>query len=141
MFSTILLPIDLQHETSWKQALPMAQRLLGQGRMLHVMGIVHDVGNAWVASYLPKGYEQRALEEMKANLEDFVSRELPDAAGVTTHVGHGHVAETIIGTAERIGADLIVMASRSPDELRTFRISSQADRVVRHSPVSVLIVR
>ncbi|SDE64799.1 Nucleotide-binding universal stress protein, UspA family [Paracoccus isoporae] len=141
MFNTILLPIDLQHPSSWDKALPAARQLVEAGGTLHLLGIVHDVGNAWVASYLPKDYEQRALEEMKASLGDFVSRELGEMAGVTTHVGHGHVAETIIATADRIGADLIVMASHSPDELRTFRISSQADRVVRHSPVSVMIVR
>ncbi|WBU58299.1 universal stress protein [Paracoccus sediminicola] len=141
MFKTILLPIDLQHESSWKTALPAARRLLDEGGTLHLLGVVHDVGNAWVASYLPKGYEQRALEEMKAQLGDFVSRELGGVAGVTTHVGHGHVAETIIATAEKISADMIVMAAHPPDELRTFRVSSQADRVVRHSPVSVMLMR
>ncbi|WBU54485.1 universal stress protein [Paracoccus sp. SCSIO 75233] len=141
MFKTILMPIDLQHKSSWSRALPAARAQLGEGVELHLLGIVHDVGNAWVASYLPKGYEQRALEEMKAELDSFVARELADVDGVTTHVGYGHVAETIVETADRIGADLIVMASRSPDELRTFRIASQGDRVVRHSPISVLIVR
>ena len=140
MFTTILLPIDLQHDSSWREALPIARSMLAEGGALHILGIVHDVGNAWVASYLPKGFEQKALAQMKSDLTEFVARE---CAGVpaTTHVGHGHVAETIISTAERIGADLIVMGSRSPDELRTFRIGSQGDRVVRHSPVSVLIVR
>ncbi len=141
MFKTILLPIDLQHASSWDQALPMARRLLAAGGSLHLLGVVHDVGNAWVASYLPKGYEKRALEEMKAQLGAFVARELPGADNVVTHVGHGHVAETVVSMAEKIHADLIVISANAPDELRTFRISAQADRVVRHSPVSVMIVR
>lgn len=141
MFNTVLLPIDLQHDGSWREALPIACSLLARGGTLHLLGIVHDVGNAWVASYLPKGFEQKALEQMKTDLNSFAVREARDAANVATHVGHGHVAETIVSTAEKLGADLIVMASRSPDELRTFRIGSQGDRVVRHSPVSVLIVR
>ncbi|MFD1796259.1 universal stress protein [Paracoccus aurantiacus] len=141
MFSTILLPIDTQHSESWEKALPVARDLLAEGGTLHLLGIVHDVGNAWVASYLPKGYEKRALEEMKARLGEFARREMPDAANVVTHVGYGHVAETIIDMAGKVDASLIVMASQAPDELRTFRISSQADRVVRHSPVSVMIVR
>lgn len=141
MFKSILLPIDLQHPSSWSDALPKAQALLDQGGELHILGIVHDVGNAWVASYLPSGYEKKALEEMKAELEAFVSDKIGDRKGVTTHVGHGHVAETIVSMAEKIGNDLIVMASRVPDELRTFRVASQGDRVVRHSPVSVLLLR
>ena len=141
MFHAILLPIDLQHDSSWREALPVARSLLAPGGTLHVLGIVHDVGSAWVASYLPSGYEKKALAAMKADLMAFVSREMPEGGNVITHVGHGHVAETIIAMAEKTGADLIVMASRSPDELRTFRIASQGDRVVRHSPISVLIVR
>ena len=141
MFNTILLPIDLQHASSWDQALPVARQMLAEGGKLHLLGIVHDVGNAWVASYLPKGYEKRALEEMKAQLGAFVARELPGVTNVTTHVGHGHVAETVVAMAEKVHADLIVLAANAPDELRTFRISASADRVVRHSPVSVMIVR
>lgn len=141
MIRSILLPIDLQHQSSWERALPLARSILAPGGELHLLGVVHDVGNAWVASYLPKGYEQRALEDMKAALQAFVRDTVPDLPGVHTHVGHGHVAETIIAMAGKIGADLIVMASQSPDELRTFRIASQGDRVVRHAPMSVLLVR
>lgn len=141
MFNSILLPIDLQHEESWRVALPAAQQLLAQGGTLHLLAIVLDVGNAWVASYLPRGYEKKALTAAKARLGDLVKEQIADATDVVTHVGLGHVAETIITMAEKTGSDLIVMNSRSPDEMRTFRISSQADRVVRHSPVSVLIVR
>lgn len=141
MFKNILLPIDLQHAPSWEQALPLARQMLDAGGKLHILGIVHDVGNAWVASYLPKGYEKRALEEMKAQLGAFVARELPGVTDVVTHVGHGHVAETVVAMAAKIHADLIILAANPPDELRTFRISASADRVVRHSPVSVMIVR
>lgn len=141
MFKNILLPIDLQQSPSWELALPVARQLLDPGGRLHLLGIVHDVGNAWVASYLPKGYEKRALEEMKSQLGAFVTRELSDVTNVITHVGHGHVAETVVAMAEKIHADLIIIAANAPDEMRTFRISASADRVVRHSPTSVMIVR
>lgn len=141
MLNDILLPIDLQHEVSWKDALPMALKLLAPGGRLHLLGIVHDVGNAWVASYLPKGYEKKALEAMKADLGSFAAREVGGDVTVKTHVGHGHVAETILKMARKTGAQMIVMASQRPDQLRTFRVGSQADRVVHHSPISVLVVR
>ena len=141
MFKSILLPIDVQHDASWKKAIPVARQLLDADGVLHLLGIVHDVGNAWVASYLPRGYEQKALAAMKTSLGELVAREMADDARVRTHVGHGHVAETILDMSEKIGADLILMASRAPDEMRTFRVGSQADRVVRHSPISVMILR
>ncbi len=141
MFRTILLPIDIQIEASWEQALPVARGLLAEGGTLHLLGVVHDVGNAWVASYLPSGYEKRALEEMKSQLNDLAARELPGAGNVVTHVGHGHVAGVIVEMARKIEADLIVMASHSPDETPSLHVSSQAGRVVRHSPISVMLVR
>lgn len=141
MYNSILLPIDVQHDASWKKAIPVAMQLLNDGGELHVLGIVHDVGNAWVASYLPRGYEKKALAGMKASLSELIERELPGDKRIKSHVGHGHVTETVLEMADKVGADLIVMASRAPDEMRTFRVGSQADRVVRHSPISVMILR
>jgi len=47
----------------------------------------------------------------------------------------------VLETAEAVGADLIVMASHQPDEMRDFLVGSKADQVVQRSPVSVLVVR
>ena len=141
MYKTILLPVDVQHDSSWRKAIPVACELLDDDGELHLLGVVHDVGNAWVASYLPSGFEKQALETMKARLVELAGTELPGDARVSTHVAYGHVAEAILDQAGKLGADLIVIASHAPDELRTFRISSQADRVVRHAPISVMVVR
>lgn len=140
MFEQILLPIDLQHPESWEKALPAARRLAGAEGTIHLLGIVPDIGSSLVATFLPKGYEVQALKSMKEALDSFADAQLSDAR-VQTHVGHGHVAETILKKARQIPADIIVMASHKPDELRSILISSHANAVVRHSPVSVLVVR
>lgn len=137
MFDNVLLPIDLNHPASWEKALPMAQKL-ATGGTLHVLGIVHDLGMASVASYLPDGFEADALQKMQSDLNAFVESNAP---GAQAHVGHGHVSERIIAAAEQVGADLIVMASHPPDELMTFLVGSNADKVVRHSTRPVLVVR
>jgi nucleotide-binding universal stress UspA family protein len=36
---------------------------------------------------------------------------------------------------------VVVMASHQPDRVREFLVGSNADRIVRRSPVSVLVVR
>ena len=56
-------------------------------------------------------------------------------------MGHGHVHETILKVAKKLGADLIVMASHPPDDLRSFLVGSSAEKVVRHADVPVLVVR
>jgi nucleotide-binding universal stress UspA family protein len=142
MYSNILLAVDLAHEASWSKALPQAAELARMsGGKLHILGIVHELGSAMVASYLPKDYEQQALQHMKKDLEAFMTKHVPAGVDADTHVGHGHVTEVILHTADQIGADLIVMASHPPDQLRTFLVGSHADKVVHHAKGPVLIIR
>lgn len=139
MFSTILLPIDLGHEASWDKALPLAEGLRGETGALHLLAVMPDLGEGVVSSHFPMNFARDALRELDAALRAFVAeRELERA---TAHVGYGHVAEAIIRKAEAIGADLIVMASHPPDELRSVLVGSQAARVVRHATMPVLVAR
>ena len=140
MSKSILLQNDLNHSASWDKALPMALDLAGEGGTLHVLGIVHDLGAAAVASFLPDGFEEKALRKMKADLDAFIAENL-SGGKAEAHVGHGHVPEQIIEHAKRVDADVIVMASHPPDELMTWLVGSQADKVVRHSDRPVLVVR
>lgn len=141
MFSNVLLPIDLNHPESWIKALPMALKLCGAEGRLHVLGIVQEIGSAMVATYLPVDFENQAEEAMRADLGAWAERELAPEASAEIHVGHGQIAEEIVRIAAKIPADLIVMASHPPSELRTIFIGSQADRVVNHADRPVLVVR
>ena len=47
----------------------------------------------------------------------------------------------MLKTIEEIDCVLVVMASHKPDRVRELLVGSNADRVVRRSPVSVLVVR
>lgn len=141
MFSSVLLPIDLNHAASWEKALPLALKLAGSAGTVHVLGIVHDIGSAIVASYLPKGFEEQALQHMETALEEFRDQHVPEGAKAAVHVGHGHVAETVLKTADDLGSDVIVMASHTPDDLRHLLVGSYAGKVVRHATVPVMVVR
>jgi nucleotide-binding universal stress UspA family protein len=141
MFDKVLLAIDVTHEESWHKALPMALRLVGEIGELHLLGIVHDLGSALLATYLPEGFEKDALEHMKRDLDTFVAEKIPAGVKASVHVGHGHVPQTVISVADAIDADLIVMASHPPDDLGTMLVGSNADKVVRHAASPVLVVR
>lgn len=141
MFDKVLLPIDLNHPESWKTALPAAKHCAGPEGEIHLLGIVHDLGLAMVASYLPEGFEKSAMEKMKAELQEFAATEFQGDKMPEVHVGHGHVPETILRIADHVGANLIVMASHAPHDFQTLLVGSNADKVVRHSDVPVLVVR
>ena len=135
MFSTILLPVDLGHDASWEKALPAA---LSFGGALHLLAVAPDFGESAVSSYFPPDYEAKARAGLKASLEAFAAERAPAAKA---HVAFGHIDESILAAASSIGADLIVMASHKPSELRSLFLGSHAGRVVRHSTIPVLVVR
>lgn len=141
MFDKVLLPIDINHPESWKDALPAARRCAGENGEIHLLGIVHDLGSAMISSFLPEDFEKTAMENLKAKLIELAATEVGGGDKVETHVGHGHVPETILRIADQIGADLIVMASHPPNDFQTLLVGSNADKVVRHSTIPVLTVR
>lgn len=141
MFNNVLLPIDLNHPASWEKALPLALKLCGTSGTLHVLGIVHDLGSNIVATYLPDDFEEKALKKMKADLDAFITDKVPAGTKSAAHVGHGHVPEKILETAAHAKADLVVMASHPHDEVRLFLVGSNAEKVIRHANLPILVVR
>lgn len=59
----------------------------------------------------------------------------------TLHIRDRFPAEGIIETAERLAADLIVMASHGRRGLSRLLLGSQTNRVVTHSTLPVLVCR
>ena len=141
MYKEILLPIDLNHESSWKKALPCALQLAKTfGARLHVMTVVPDFGMSIVGSYFPKDYEKTALDGASAALHEFTAKHLPKGVTCQHIVSHGTVYEEILETAKSVKADLIVMGSHRP-ELKDYLLGPNAARVVRHANKSVMVVR
>ena len=141
MYKNILLPIDLNQESSWAKALPTAIEMCQTfGSSLHVMNVVPDFGMSVVGTYFPEGFEDKALEGARAELHEFVRQNVPDAVKVQHIIGHGSVYDEILRVAKEIEADLILLAAQRP-ELKDFLLGPNAARVVRHFEGSVLVVR
>lgn len=142
MSGAVLCPVDLSHEASWQIALPEAAReARSRGATLHLLAVVPDVGLSLVSQHLPEGFEKGLVESAAADLARIAAEALPGDLPVECHVRHGHVLEEVLGAADALGAELIVLASHKPDALRTLFVSSVADRVVHHAQQSVLVVR
>lgn len=140
MYKSILVPIDLEHESSWAKTLPVAQVLCEAfGARLHVMTVAQDIRTQMISQYFPNDFEEKLARHAAAQLSDLVARELPGIE-VGEHVAVGQVYREIVSTAEREGCDLIVMASHRP-ELADMLIGPNADHVARSTSASVMIVR
>ena len=142
MFKNILLTVDLNQPATWRKALPLAVEMASApGAKLHILSVVPGPGTPLVDSFFPKDFEEKALAKARSELEKLVAENVPDNVEVNQHLAFGTIHQKVLDLLEKIGCDLIVMASHAPDRVREFLVGSHADRVVRRSSVSVLVVR
>lgn len=141
MYTSILFPIDLEHESSWKKALPVTKALAKSfGASVHLLTVVADVRTGLSAEFLPADFETKLVAKAKERLAAFISTHMSDVGKVEARVETGRPYKAIVATAEREGCDLILMASHQPEVLDLL-IGPNADHVVRQSRKSVLVVR
>lgn len=140
MYKKILIPIDLDQESSWQRALPVVRELISAfGAQPHAMTVLPALRTGFVGSYFPADFEEKAHADAYRRLQELIRDQMPGME-VECHVGLGAIYREIIDQAEQISADLIVMASHRP-ELKDYLIGPNAANVVRHAPMSVLVVR
>ena len=142
MFANVLLAVDLNHDASWRKALPEALHKCGIfGARLHVVMVMPDFGMPIVASHFPAHFMEDLQTETARHLKEFVEEHVAQEIATEHHVlSGGTVYELILSYAETHGIDLIVMAAYRPD-LKNYLLGPNAERVVRHAKSSVLIVR
>lgn len=139
MYKEILLAIDLEDENSWRKALPVAVEYAKTfGSRIHVISVVPEFG--MVREYFPENYEEKLKESVKTQLHQFTSGHIPKEIQVQHIIAHGAIYQEIITAADKVNADLIIMASHRPG-LGDYLLGPNASRVVRHSSKSVLVVR
>ena len=85
MFKSVLLPIDLSQESSWKEAIPVAMNMAkDSGAKLHVFTVIPDYGMAVVGSFFPTDYAKNALGETEKLLAEFIAHLIASALVRTT---------------------------------------------------------
>ena len=143
MVDTIVLPLDLDEESSWRKALPVALDLAHHsGAALHVMTVVPDANIAMtvVAQLIPEGYEQRLVEDAKKRLDELVKQYSLKDLPVQQVVRRGSVYKEILRYVNDAGADLVIMAAHRP-EMKDYLLGLNASWIVRHADCSVWVVR
>lgn len=142
MFKNVLLPVDLNDETSWRKALPTAVSICkGSNAVLHLVTVVPDISaHLPVAQYFPDDFEDKLLAQLRTDLHAFSKEHVPEGVKVRHVLAHGSIYKEIIDAAKQVNADLIVMAAHRP-EFEDYLLGPNAARVVRHAGCSVMVVR
>lgn len=139
MFTHILAPVDLQEESSWARALPMAAEVARRDGARLTMIAVMPSSQALALSMAPALFSLR-LDEMEGELTALRQQFVPAAVPGDVIVREGSIYAEILSAARSLGVDLIVMASHRP-AMKDYLIGANAARVVRHAPCSVMVVR
>lgn len=140
MFKNLLVPLDLAHESSWRKALPMAiDQARQQGATLHVMTVI-DINLDITAVTLPEGFNDQYRQATEKRLTALVKKHVPGDIQVKYLVREGRIYQEILKVADKIPADLIILASHRPS-LKDYLLGANAARVVRHASCSVMVVR
>jgi nucleotide-binding universal stress UspA family protein len=142
MYKHILVPVDLNDETSWQKTLPSALEMCRTfGATLHLMTVVPEIGlHAAVTQYFPSNYEEEIRRQVHDDLHAFSSHHVPAGTKVQHIIAYGKVYKEILDAAKMVKADLIVMGAHHP-EFEDYLLGPNAARVVRHAGCSVMVVR
>jgi nucleotide-binding universal stress UspA family protein len=141
--SKIVLPLDLDEESSWRKALPTAVDFARHsGAQLHVMTVVPDehIAMTIVAQLIPEDYEQRIVEEARQRLDALLKRHAPDDLAIRQAVRCGSIYKEILHYARDTQADLVITAAHRP-AMRDYLLGPNAAYIVRHAGCSVWVVR
>lgn len=139
MYSSILVPIDLDEPSSWSKAVPAALSLAKCfGARCTLATVVEDSLAAREAQWSSIGLRE-LLSTANARLS-LLAGDMRGDAAMEIKVGTGSIAGGILDLADQVGADLIVLSSHCP-AMKDWLIGANASRVVRHSRCSVLVVR
>lgn len=137
MFSKLMIPVDLAHTESLGKALETAASLAkGFGAEAHLVGV----------TMTSPGRLAKTPEEFAAKLASYAADcankfDVPFRAH--TEISHDiriDLDDILQRAAEKIGADLIIMASHVPG-FAEHVFASNAGYLASHSDLSVLVVR
>lgn len=145
MYARILVPIDgsATAQRGYAEALRLAQRL---GSALHVVNVVD--ARLLIADFSGYVAPTELLDDWHAAGEALVAQavEAARAAGVAVEGvvrcdAALRVCDMILQEARDCGAELIVMGTHGRRGLRRLALGSDAEMVLRDSPVPVLLLR
>lgn len=145
MYQKILVAVDGSPTSlrGLEEAIKVAKALGGQLKLVHV---VNELVIA--AEYVPSVYYEPVLVSLRDSggkvLEQAMAiaqrAEVPCEQGLVETMG-GRAADEIVKQARQWPADLIVLGTHGRRGLKRLAMGSDAELVLRQSPVPVLLVR
>lgn len=145
MYRRILAPVDGSpaSDRGLHEAVALARELKAQLRLLHVVDDYALAMDFTGAAGMAQMHEtlRRHGEEVLAQAQRCAAEQGVQAEAVVRETVERRVAGAVLAEAQAFQADLIVMGTHGRRGLSHMLLGSDAEVVVRTSPVPVLLVR
>lgn len=138
---SIIVPIDFSplSEHALKVAATLAQQHKAEVLVVHML----EMNQAMISS--AEGYYQEhtafLLKVSEKRLSEFLDKPYLRGITVTPIIKHFKVFSELNEIAEKHGTDLVIMGSHGADGLQEIFVGSNAEKVVRHSDIPVLVIK
>jgi len=142
MYKQILIPVDLNDKGFSDKAVELAVwHAKHSNAELHLLNVLPGIHMSMVATYFPKDAARKMKNDVKSQLQRFAEQHITEDVIYKTHVVEGKPYAAILESAEKLGADLIVMPSHKRSKVDKVVLGSVASKVVQNSRINVLVVK
>ncbi len=135
MYTSILIPVALDHETLVAQKLVRAREMLAPGGKITLLTVLEQV-SGFVAEFVTVKSENHLTTSILGKLEAVAG----DAPDIDCKVITGKPGVQIANYADENDIELIIMGSQAPGAT-DYVLGSTTARVVRRAKCSVLVLR
>lgn len=134
----IIVPTDFSSgaEVALRTAADLRRAGEGEVVLLHVTEPVYEGLRVQTG-----GLHEQMRQEALVKIRELAETAFPNAHNVRAVVKDGRPADVICRTAAEEKADVIILPTHGHSGLKHVLLGSVAEKVVRHAPCSVLVVR
>ena len=145
MYEKILVPVDgsSTSQRGLDEAIRLAKLCGGTIKVVHVVNeLIMEAGYLPVTNYgeIVEGLREGGSKILKTAETRVRAQGVACATELIETIG-GQAASTILDQCRSWGADLIVMGTHGRRGIRRLALGSDAEVVLRHAPVPILLVR
>ncbi|MBN8249472.1 MAG: universal stress protein [Verrucomicrobia bacterium] len=138
----ILVPMDFSEHSrkSLQYAVPFAQQFGATLVLLHVIEPMVFPGEFAYAPMQPQDMDEQRMDQARQRLQA-AADELGTGVPVVPEVRLGRAWKEIAETAKSREVDLLIISTHGYTGLKYALLGSVAEKIVRHAPCPVLVVR
>lgn len=139
-FKHILVTVDIEDPTNTERELMRAREVAEASGARITLLNVRTPRSSRYNTYLPKNFDADEQAFHEGELAKWAGKVGSTTWPVSSKVRVGGVAGEVLAEARETDADLIIVGSHKPTAVSRL-LGSNAERIVREAPVSVLVAR